>query len=264
MEPGWRGEEGSGAPSPLLRVPRAPRTPSKRARELIFRYQGAQLVVLLVGAIFSVVGVILCAGLCSGLVGELTLSLRGRPATGRVIGTRLNYNVTVNGQHPTLIRFRWDDAGQVRSAESSTRDFDLLAAATVGAEVPIEVAGDWARVRGASYSMMGLWSALFLMFPALGFTLVFFAVRSNRREIRAFTDGQPILARVTYSGYDRSTRINGRSPLQLRWEFKVNGEIYDGSISSMSTLLVEDQMDKKEVVVLYDPMNPRINTIYVE
>src|SRR5262249_17158100 len=158
------------------------------------------------------------------------LSLHGHAATGRVVGQQLEYNVTVNGRHPTLIRFRWDDAGQERTAESSTRDPDLIAAATLGAAVPLEVAGGLSPVRGARYSMRVMWSLFLLLFPGVGFTLAFFAVPSNRREIRAFTDGKPILARVSYSGYDLSTRINGRSPMQLCWEFKVNGEIYDGSI----------------------------------
>jgi hypothetical protein len=51
----------------LAEVPLAPRTPSKRAREIIFRYQGSQKVMLLLGGIFLVVGVIMTTVFCWGL-----------------------------------------------------------------------------------------------------------------------------------------------------------------------------------------------------
>ena len=65
----WRGDDPSGG-SPIDHVPAAPRAPSPRARALVFRYQGAQLVLLIVGLIFSFIGLILGSfgGWCFGLI----------------------------------------------------------------------------------------------------------------------------------------------------------------------------------------------------
>ena len=64
-------------------VPPAPREPSPRARELIFRYQGSQKVLLLVGAIFLAIGVLLSVPMNWGLPSDLALSVGGRPSRGR-------------------------------------------------------------------------------------------------------------------------------------------------------------------------------------
>ncbi len=271
-DPSWRGESGEpGGPTlnvapSLGEIPPAPRTPSKRARQLIFRYQGSQLAMLIIGLVFSGIGGVVTLALGQGMLAELALTLSRTSVTGHVIDTRLNRNVTVNGEHPTMIRFSYQAGGEQHMGESSTRDQDRIAAAIAGAEVPIEVASGhptWARMAGTGYSVMGLYGLLLLIFPLIGLTLTFFAVRSNRREIRAFTDGKPITAKVVFAGEDMSTRINGRHPLQVCWEFKVDGEIYKGSISTMTRLLIEDLMQKEELTILYEPMNPDINTVWI-
>ena len=102
-----------------------------------------------------------------------------------------------------------------------------------------------------------------LLIPTVGALLIFFTVRSNRREIRAFIHGQPIAARVVFAGTDTRIRMNGRNPFVVRWEFTVEGRVYKGSLSSMSRLLLLPLMKQKELTVLYLPDNPRINTAYV-
>jgi hypothetical protein len=57
--------------------------------------------------------------------------------------------------------------------------------------------------------------------------------------------------------------INGKHPIRLAWEFEVDDEIYDGSLSSMHHLELAEFSDIGEVVVLHDPQRPQINTLYV-
>ena len=266
----WRGgavvSQPVGPEAALAHIPPAPRTPSKRARELIYKYQGSQSVVLLVGGFFLCIGIIFAIVFSGGALADLAISLSVRQVTGHVIDAELDRQVTINGRHPTLIRFRFsDDSGVERQGQSSTLDSNL-AESIPGAEVPVEVSRsnlEWARVRGTTYSSFGPWGLLTLLFPGIGALLVFFAVRSNRREIRAFSDGRPILARVMSAGPDRSTKINGRHPMQVSWEFTVSGEVFSGSISCMQVTLIEDLMEKKELAVLYEPTNPAINTVWV-
>jgi hypothetical protein len=99
--------------------------------------------------------------------------------------------------------------------------------------------------------------------PTVGAILFLWAVRSRRRAIAAFTDGHPTTARVTYAGENRKVRINGRHPLIVRWEFTVAGQPFDGALSSMSRELMSDLMSQKELTVLYDQMNPSVNTVWI-
>ena len=112
--------------------------------------------------------------------------------------------------------------------------------------------------------MFGYGALFVLLFPILGLVLAFFAVRSNRREIRAFVHGEPARAKVVFFGADRSVQINGRNPIRLSWEFRVAESIYSGSLSSMSMLALEDLGKAEEIVVLYDPADPAVNTVWVD
>src|SRR5260370_37010204 len=67
----------------LDQVPPAPREPSPRARELIFRYQGSQRAMLLVGAIFAAVGGGFAVIFCWGPPGDLALAAGGAPLARR-------------------------------------------------------------------------------------------------------------------------------------------------------------------------------------
>ncbi len=65
-------------------------------------------------------------------------------------------------------------------------------------------------------------------------------------------------------GPDLRVRINNRNPFRVRWEFAVDERIYSGSLSSMSMPALEDLGKAKEIVVLYDPADPTINTAWVD
>ena len=247
-------------------VPSAPREPSEDARELIFRYHGSQLVFLLAGVMFLAIGGGLATVFDWRLPADVALSLAGRASTGQVVDTELEENLKVNGRHPMLIRFRYDAGGRQLEGSSRTLDRALIATAQPGTDVAIEVASlnpGWARVRGTTASIMGLWGLSFLLLPTAGAIMIFLTVRSNRREIRAFIHGQPITARVVFAGPDKRVNMNGRNPFVVRWEFTVEGRMFKGSLSSMSRLLLNPLMQQKELTVLYAQDNPRINTAYV-
>ena len=257
---------GTTSPSSVY-VPPSPREPSERARQLIFRYQGSQFVVLLVGLGFLGIGGVLTAVFDWRLPEDVAISLGGHASTGRVVDTELEENVTINGRHPMLIQFRYDVDGREHLGSSKALDHDIVASAQPGTDVPIEVASlkpGWARIRGTTASYLGLFGLFMLLNPAVGAILIFFAVRSKRREIRAFINGQPITARVVFAGTETRVKMNGRNPFVVRWEFSVEGRAFKGSLSSMERALIEPLMRRKELKVLYVPDNPRVNTVYVD
>lgn len=247
-------------------VPPAPREPSALARRLVFRYQGSQFVLLLIGVIFLAMGVPMGAAFCWSLPVDLTIAATAKQHTGTVVSAKTNYNARVNGRHPVDVRYTYAfDGAQFEG--SSDMLGDEYAALQPGSTIDLEVAAShpsWSRVAGGTYGFFGYFGAFTLIFPVVGGVLAFFAVRSNRREIRAFREGRPVTAKVTYAGLDYTTKLNGRHPFKLAWEFRADGStLYTGSISSMREEDLRPLVGEGEVVVLFDPEDPSVNTLYV-
>jgi hypothetical protein len=250
----------------LSSIPPPPRIPSDRTRKVIFAYTGSQMAKVMIGGAFSLVGLILGPILCWGLPGELAIAATGAPATGRVTATRLDETTEVNGRNPTLVSFHYDIAGQGYDGESEVLDGEVISRAQVGEEVAIEVASvdpKWAKVRGGWYSLLALIGSFVFIFALIGVPLLVGAVRSNRREIRAFTFGEPTRAKVTFRGQDTSVRVNKQHPWKVGWTFEVGGRSYQGELTSMSREDLADLLDAETIVVTYLPEDPRTNTAYV-
>lgn len=247
----------------LSSIPPAPREPTPRARELIFKYQGAQKGMLLIGVIFALFGGAFCIPFAWGVPIDLMIATTGAQRHGRVISTQVDTSISSNGRHPTTIRFFYTTVdGQRFETESSS--WGSVPAADE--PVPIQVSSlnpAWARVAGTTRAPFGYGALFVLVFPLVGLLLAGFAVRSNRREIRAFTHGEATEGKVVYFGADRSTRINGRNPFKVDWEFRVGEGIFTGSLSSMRMLALEELGKQETIVVLYDPVDPSINTAWV-
>lgn len=252
------------APLSLDHVPPAPRRPSARAKRLVFRYQGAQKILLLCGVIFMAAGLPLGVVFTRGVGADLYLSANGSRTGGTVISVREVTNVTVNDEHPWEVRFAYQRDGRQLEGVSSTTDTSIIEAMAPGTGVNLEVAGEYARVEDTHLSVFGPFGLFALVFPLLGAWLVFFAVRGNRREISAFTHGVPARANITFAGYDGSTEMNGRHPFKVAWEFAVQSQRFEGSLSSMEASDLSQFAGAPELVVLYRREDPRINTAYIE
>lgn len=247
-------------------VPPAPREPSPRARALVYAYSGAQGVVRLLGGIFLLVGLVVSSIFCWALPIDIALAFTGVSATGTVLRTEIQTNVTVNNVHPILIHYRYRAGSETFEGSSPTLDAALLARAQPGASVKLEVlpfAPAFSRIEGETYSPFGYFVVFVLLFPIIGGALFIGATRSNMREIRAFSRGNPKIARVTFIGPDTSTRINGRNPSKIDWEHVDNGVTYTGSISHMEMSALADLPAAGEIVILVDPADPSSSTVWV-
>ncbi|HEY3448710.1 MAG TPA: DUF3592 domain-containing protein [Myxococcales bacterium] len=250
----------------LTTVPPAPREPSPVARRLVYGYQGSQFVMLLVGVIFLVIGLAFTGVFCWSLPIDLAIEATGKAYSGVVTKAEPNYHAEVNGEHPIEVSYTYSFDGAQFEGSSSMLGQEYLQLQP-GSTIDLEVADarpQWSRVKGGTYGFFGYFGAFTLLFPIIGGLFAFLAVRSNRREIRAYREGRPVMARVTYAGLDHSTRLNNRHPFKISWEFKVNGSAsYTGSISSMREEDLHAFATAGEIVVLYDPEDPGINTLYV-
>lgn len=249
------------------RVPRAPRKPTPFARELIYGYQGGQSALRTIGAIFLLIGAPLAIFLGGAPFTDLALVLMGQPATATVLATSVVTNVEVNGRHPLEIKFQYELSGIQYESASYTTNGDVISAAMIGASVPVEIvpsAPSWSRVKDTTSSKMGYSGLFFLIFPLVGASLLFSAIRSNRREIRAFQNGTPTKGLVVKRAWDTTTKINGKHPFEVSWEFQVDGTTYKGKLSHMNHEILRRAMPDDEVTVLYDARDPKVNTVWFE
>jgi hypothetical protein len=259
------------APEPqpdVTRVPPAPRAPSPRARQLIYAYQGSQKVKLIIGVVFTVVGFPATLPATWGLPGEIALALSATPGAATVTSVALNHGVRMNRRTATRIEFRYKVDGETYTESLNTIDRRAISLAErPNAPLPIEYAmlhPGFARIHGCGYSFFGWAAAAFLIMPCVGLLMWISVWRSNRREIRAFKRGTPIVARVTERIVDTRVRQNGRSPRVVRWAFAVGGTEYTGELSHLDHGLLDAALPGHQLIALYDPRDPQVNTAWLE
>jgi hypothetical protein len=252
-----------GAPR-LDQVPPAPRRPSPLARRLVFAYQGRQAVLRVVGLVFLAAGLAIAVPLGWNLPVDAAIAVSGARTTGILRASERARRERILGQRPWYVVYDYAPGGVPLSVSATV----LAEPPAVGAPVEVEYATfrpRWSRVAGAPRNVFGWgWGLAPLLVVALGGWSVLSAVRSNRREVRAFVHGRPVLARVTFRGEDPTVELNRRHPWVIRWEFRSPaGENVAGSISTMSSADLAPFEGADEVVVLYDPADPRCNALYV-
>lgn len=249
------------------RVPPAPRKPSPFAKVLIHDYQGTQSALRTIGIVFLVIGIPLSIFICQGAMTDIALGLWGKPADATIMNTELLRHVEVNGRNPTEITYQYEIDGKRYEESSYTTNSDVVQTMGRGASVPIEIltsAPSWSRVRGTTSTQMGLGMLFFLLFPLVGAGMFGSAYLSNRREIRAFRDGTPTKGLIVKRGLNHSTEVNGKNPFEIVWEFQIDGTNYKGKLSNMHAELLNRAFPEEEVTVLYDPRDPKINTVWIE
>ncbi len=265
MQPAFQSSRHVAANEVLLAaVPPSPRQPSARARKLVFGYRGSQGAKLILGIVFTLMGLLFTAIFCWGVPVDVYLLAAGKQVEGAVVGTEVQTHITVNDEHPTLISFTYELDGKLFQGSSSSLDYELIDRAQPGAKLPVEAAGGFARVKGTTYAAFGYLPMFVLIFPVVGLFFLISTVRSNRREIEAFVNGIPTLARVVYSGQDFSVKVNGRSPFKVAWEFNAqDGKVYKGELTSMDRAELDGLIDAQDIPVVYLREDPKTNTAYV-
>ena len=246
-------------------APPPPRVPSPAAQKLVLGYQGKERVLLWIGGIFLLLGLPFCFIFLSGVPSDLRLSLGGERATATVTSLVLETSYEINGAHPTRIVFSYDDVGLRRQAESYTTKSSVLGALAVGAPVEIEHlpgSDGVARVVGTTSGPFGPVVAFVLIFPLAGAALLGWAVQMNQRLVRAYRHGRAVRGLVRSRGVDETVSSNGEHPTKIVWEFQVDGRPYQGELSSFEHMLLREVVPSDEVVVVYDPAEPKHNTLY--
>ena len=251
-----------------FRVPPAPRDPSPLARKLVYGYQGSQRAMLFIGIAFTIMGGLGSIPATYGIPGEAAILLDGKPATGTVTEVAVDRSYKINKSYATRIDVEFKANGATYKADCHTiNGAEIAQAKAPGATMPVEYASfhpGFARIGDHSYSFFGWIALAFWIMPITGVLFWFRAWRSNRREIRAFRNGIPIVAAVTARTHDRTTKVNGRHPRVIRWRFVIAGQPYQGEISHLDAAVLDAALPNPQVIALYDPQNPATNTVWLE
>jgi len=271
-------------------VPPAPRVPSERAKRMLFKYQGGAKVMLILGIVFTLTGLPFVLIFCRALPGQIALALSSRETPASVTAPELQTNVSVNGRNPTLIAFTYELDGETYEGECSTLDSAVIRRAQgalgglmitrktgetdgVGAateQVPLTLTARysplnprWAALAGTSYGFFPPWTAFVLLFPGIGLLMLIVTHRAHKRQRVAFVRGSVTLGEVTEAGYDLNTTMNGRHPFRVRWQFEALGQRYTGKLSNMDSAELAEFPAGQAVAVLYEPENPKRNTLWI-
>lgn len=197
----------------------------------------------------------------------LSLQLSTITHTATITDISPNLDSTFLGEHPYQIFYQYEWDGASYEYSSYTYDESLLQQYGIDSPVEIEILSifpAWSRIKGLSLNMFpyGI-DYLILIFPVVGALMTFKAIQSNRREKKAYRDGIATVGDITFIGYDESATMNNRNPYGIQWEFGVNDQTYTGSLNHMDPEKFKDFESEKQLIVLYDINNPKINTIYL-
>ncbi len=248
-------------------VPPPPRKPGPFAKELIHHYQGSQKLLRNIGLILIATCILPHRILAQGIATDVALDLWAEPSLATVTTTRLLHNGKMAATSPTEIIYRYQINGITYGASSYTDDSKFLQFMVPETEVPIEIlssAPSWSRIQTTRSAPTPFVGMLFLAIPLLGAISLLAAYRSNRNKIRPFRDGIVTKGRIVKRGEYTAFAVKGYPVFEIVWEFQIDGTNYKGKLSHMDASIINRAFPDDEVTVLYDPRNPKINTVWVE
>jgi hypothetical protein len=103
--------------------------------------------------------------------------------------------------------------------------------------------------------------ALGLALLMSGVGILFWRYKRTQKVVEVLRDGVAAKGEIIDVQENYSVRINGRNPWVIRYQFQVNGQTFNGEISTLNPAGKEFQAGNA-VCVLYLPAEPQWNCIY--
>lgn len=259
---------GTGTPTPRGGPPPAPRPLTPAARQLYFSLASGPVGVVFVGLLLTCFSAILFVTLgVGGTVTDLLMDLQAVPVKARVERVETDFSTRLNRHFVQRVHITYVHEGRTYQGEFGTLNARVLAEAQPGAQLDVEVVpGSPTRARpvGDSSYFLGRWGLLWLGLLLSPLGLVALGVVRLRRQVHTFRNGELAWARVTSMGQDLSTRVNGRHPYVVRWEFDVAGQPYTGKLSTLTPPDLQTLLTGGPAPVLYLPGRPQHSVLYVD
>ena len=237
-------------------VPPPPRRVSRTARRVLLGLGHGHDVLLFVGLGFLGIGSILATVFCWGLPTDVAIDVAGRETDAELVSSNVDTSMTVNGAHPTTVRFRYLVDGVPHEDATNTFDTEHLLAASEGRPLRVEYLPahpQWARLKGESRALFGYFGSFTLLFPSIGALLLLSVVASVLRRRAVYRRGRAVAGR--FSGSNAS--LGGRGPGYLSWEYAVDGRTYrNGMWSKHFDEAGVDVSNGAPATILYLPGRP--------
>lgn len=246
-------------------VPPAPRELSRAARRRIFVRE--RLDSYWAGGIFVIAGFLFMIPFCWGLPVDIAIAIAGREARGSFVSYGSRSNVTINGEHPSTVRFQYPSRDGVREVVSTEPDRSLLDEdPQKGVELPIEVfepIPGWARAKGARNAIFGPVTLVFAIAPAVGLAMMFAVWFTRHGLVRAFVHGHFVVGRVDSIEPVNTPSGEGVLCYKLNYSYEVGGLIRKAAFFDHQLEPLEALAQGDKVPVLYDPRDPSTSTLWI-
>ena len=100
-----------------------------------------------------------------------------------------------------------------------------------------------------------------IIFLGICIGLSIWRYKETQKIVNVLREGEATRGQIVELNENYSVSINGRYPWVIRYQFRVNGQDYEGKITTMNQPGPQLQAEKA-VCVLYLPTAPELNSIY--
>jgi hypothetical protein len=128
---------------------------------------------------------------------------------------------------------------------------------------------------GIIFTPLGIFLTLgvitaFVGIPFLGLGLIFLAggitagirrVRTARQQVNILQMGEAVEGHITQMDENRHVLVNGRHPWNIRYQFELNGQTYEGQVETLN-VPGATLAPGKRACILYLPQSPERNVLY--
>ncbi len=233
------------------------------------RYQALSFVVALMTSI-SLLG----SALFIAIAGEWpstvdwTLDRHHVKTEGDILGLRQLSHIHINGQSPWEVRFEYATGqGQRVEAVGYTTD-EAFKGKAAGQPLSVEYDPEnptIARPAGGSRTLLPLWVFLIPLIPLLIASVLWVVLGVVVHRAKSLLqDGTAVEGRVTDIRVRRHIHFGARHPYDVHYTFcDPLGESSSGVCRTYRYAWAESLKSNSPVIIIYDPMNPRRNTLWV-
>ncbi|HEY2367127.1 MAG TPA: hypothetical protein VGH87_12115, partial [Polyangiaceae bacterium] len=218
-----------------MEPPPAPRTPSTRARRLLFSYPPSHSMLAAMGVVSFIMGLFAFQVFGQKVPADVALTLFGSKTTGTIVSQDFDRRVSVDHMYPTRFEFRYAVAGSTLSGHSYALVVPPELAYTTKVDVEyLAFAPEDSRAVGTTRNEGGDSIGWFIaVMVAFGSSTLGVPWWMMRRKRRAFERGVVARGTITFVG-DSSVAINGRNPKKIAWTFTDRrGASYGGALSAL-------------------------------
>ncbi|MFL1013690.1 hypothetical protein [Flavisericum labens] len=211
------------------------KTPRRVKFSTIFNTLKKRPIPMLIGFLFTLIPVFLVIVLTVvfSTLGNETPSVdfdlvnsKGEGKTAKITDLETQYNITINGVHPTIIHYTYQDDGQIINSKYRVLEERKINNLEIGDDIEIKEFEGSSIIEGLKPYEFGIGFILFIPIPFLiiGLPFLIYSLFHLRKEIRLYKNGEleqgKIVSMIPKSGLPISNIGQG---VIVHYEYVING-----------------------------------------